>query len=127
MDLGRPTTTAEEQAFIGMIQYYSNMWPMRSNVLDPLIEAAICPKGISILWNGYTEVSFREINHMASEETVLNYPYLTIPLTVHKYTSDKQLGAVISPNDETIAFFLKIIINPQNNYTTPEKELISIV
>ena len=33
---------------------------------------------------------------MVSTETLLNYPYWTIPFTVHNDASDKQLGAVIS-------------------------------
>ena len=85
------------------------------------MEVSSGSKGISILWNEDLEVSFREINHMASEETVLNYPYLTIPLTVHKYTSDKQLGAVISQNYKPISFFSRKSSNPYHNYTTTEK------
>ena len=45
MDLGRPATTTEARALIGMVQYYRDMWPRCSHILAPLTEAAIGPKG----------------------------------------------------------------------------------
>ena len=45
MDLGRPATTTEAQALIGMVQYYRDMCPVQSHVVAPLTEAANGPKG----------------------------------------------------------------------------------
>ena len=45
MDLGQPTTTNKAQAFSGMVQYYRDMWPRRSQILAPLTDAASGPKG----------------------------------------------------------------------------------
>ena len=44
IDIGRPTTTTEAQALIGMVQYYREIWPRYSHVVAPLIEANINPK-----------------------------------------------------------------------------------
>ena len=49
MYLGRPLTTTEALALMGMVQYYRDMWPRRSHVLTPLTEAAIGPKGRKIV------------------------------------------------------------------------------
>ena len=127
IDIARPTTTTEARSRIGMVQYYMDMWPRRSHVLDPMMEAAIGPKGREILWNDDLEVNFREIKCMVSAETLHNYPDYTIPLIVHTNTSDKQLGAVISKNCKPIAFFLIKLSKPQCTYTTTEKELLSIL
>ena len=54
-------------------------------------------------------------------------PDWKIPSDVHIDASDKQLGAVISQNDKPINLFLMKLINQQSNYTTTEKELLSIV
>ena len=105
MDIGRPTTRTEALALIGMNQYCRDMWPRRFHILAPLTEAASSPEGGKILWNDALEESFKEVNHMVSAETLLIYPDWIIPFTVHTDASDKQLGAVISPNNKPIGFF----------------------
>ena len=37
------------------------------------------------------------------------------------------MGAVTSQNDKPMALFMKKLSKPQNNYTTKEKEILSIV
>ena len=64
---------------------------------------------------------------MISEETLLNYPNWTKPFTIHTDASDYQLGAVISQDNKPIAFFSRRLSKAQKNYTTTEKELLSIV
>ena len=44
MDLGRPATTTESQAIIGMVHYYRDIWPMWSYILSSLTEVASGPK-----------------------------------------------------------------------------------
>ena len=46
---------------------------------------------------------------------------------VHTDASDKQLSAIISQNNKPIAFFSRRLSKSQQNYTTTEKELLSIV
>ena len=58
---------------------------------------------------------------MVSTKTLLSYPYLKIPFTVHTYASDKQLGAVIIHNKKHIALFSRILSKKQHNYTTTKK------
>ena len=64
---------------------------------------------------------------MVSDETLLSYPYWTLTFTVHTDASDKQIGAVIIPNNKFIAFLSRRLSKPQNNYTMTEKELLAIV
>ena len=44
MNIGRPTTTTESWALIGIVQYYRDMWPIQSHTLYPLTEADSRPK-----------------------------------------------------------------------------------
>ena len=53
-----------------------------------------------MMWNDALESSSKELRHVVFTETLLNYPYWTIPFTVHTDASDKQLGAVISQNNK---------------------------
>jgi hypothetical protein len=64
---------------------------------------------------------------MVLRETLLNYPDWSKPFDTHTDASDKQLGAVISQDGKPIAFFSRRLSKAQRNYTTTEKELLSIV
>ena len=64
---------------------------------------------------------------MVSKEVILAYPDWTQPFIMHTDASDFQLGTVISQNDKPIAFFSRKLNSAQRNYTTTEKELLSIV
>ena len=52
---------------------------------------------------------------MVSADTLLDYPDWKIPFTVQTYSSDKELGAVISLNNKPIDLFLRKISKPQRN------------
>ena len=58
---------------------------------------------------------------------LLSYPDWKLPFTVQTDASDKNSGAVIIQNNKPIDNFSIILINPQSNYTTTEKELLAIV
>ena len=103
------------------------MWPRRSHVLASIIESSSGPKGKKLLWNDALERSFKELKYMVSSDTLLSYPYCTIPFTVHDDASDKQVGAVISHNNKQIALFSRRLSKPQLNFTTTEKELLVIL
>ena len=64
---------------------------------------------------------------MVCQETLLNYPDWSKPFDIHTDASDYQLGAVISQDKKPIAFFSRKLNSAQRNYTTTEKELLSIV
>ena len=55
---------------------------------------------------------------MVSAETLLDYPYQTIPLTVHTYAYDKQLGDVISQSNKHIAFIQRYLANYDRDGTS---------
>ena len=103
------------------------MWQRRSHILSPLTEASSGPKGRKIKWTNDLEQAFCNLKKMISEETLLNYPNWTKPFTIHTDASDYQLGAVISQDNKPIAFFSRRLSKAQKNYTTTEKELLSIV
>ena len=127
MDLGRPSTTTKARSLIVMVQYYMDMWTIKSNVLSPLTEAASRPRGGKILWNDALYRYFTELERMVSTETLLSYPYWKLPFAVHTDASDKHLGAVISQNNKPIDLLSRKLSKSQRNYTTTEKKHLAIV
>jgi hypothetical protein len=58
---------------------------------------------------------------------LLAYPDFNAPFQIHTDACKTQIGAVISQNGKPIAFYSRKMNNAQQNYTTTEKELLSIV
>ena len=62
-----------------------------------------------------------------SRETLLAYPNFNETFEIHRDASNQQLGAVISQNNQPVAFYSRKLNSAQVNYTTTERELLSIV
>ena len=123
----RPSTVTEVRRLIGMVQYYRDLWPRRSHILEPFTAISAGKKGTKIKWTSELETAFKEVKKMVCQETLLTYPDWTKPFDIHTDASDYQLGAVIFQQGKPIAFFSRKLNNAQKNYTTTEKELLSIV
>ena len=64
---------------------------------------------------------------MIRREVLKVYPDFNAPFEIHTDASRLQLGAVISQKGKPIAFYSIKMNSAQQNYTTTEKELLSIV
>ena len=64
---------------------------------------------------------------MIGRELLLGYPDFNALFEIHTDASKFQLGAVISQKGKPIAFYSRKMNSAQQNYTTTEKELLSIV
>ena len=70
---------------------------------------------------------FEAIKCGIGREVLLGYPEFNAPFEIHTDASKLQLGAVISQKSKPIAFYSRKVNSAQQNYTTTEKELLSIV
>ncbi|GFH61176.1 hypothetical protein CTEN210_17652 [Chaetoceros tenuissimus] len=100
LNLARPKTTRQVKRFIGMIQYYRDIWPRRSHILTPIVNLT---KGYKkeekhkpIKWTTDCEKAFNKIKAVNARETLLAFPDFSKKFTIHTDASDLQLGAVIS-------------------------------
>ena len=126
LDLQPPTTLKELRSFLGMVQFYRDMWKQRSHILAPLTDLVGLGKK-KIKWEPNHQRSFDEIKKVLAKETILNYPKFDRPFDIHTDASDRQLGAVISQDGKPLAFYSRKLSSAQRNYTTTEQELLSIV
>ena len=120
-----PTNKKHLRSFIGMINYYRDMWRGRSGLLAPLTQ--LTSKTAKWEWTNTHQKAFEDIKKVISKETLLAYPNFNKPFVVHTDASKTQLGAVISQDKQPIAFYSRKLNPAQTRYTTTERELLAIV
>ena len=123
--LAVPKTCKQLLQFIGMINFYRDMWQKRSELLAPL--TALTSKNVKYEWTDEHQKCFEAIKRVIGREVLLGYPDFNAPFEIHTDASKLQLGAVISQKGKPIAFYSRKMNSAQQNYTTTEKELLSIV
>jgi transposase InsO family protein len=120
-----PKTRKQLRGFIGMINFYRDMWKNRSSLLAPL--TALTSKNVPFKWTEEHQKNFDAIKRVIGREVLLAYPDFNAPFQIHTDACKTQIGAVISQNGKPIAFYSRKMNSAQQNYTTTEKELLSIV
>ena len=120
-----PKTRKELRRFIGVVNYYRDMWPRRSDILAPL--SKLVSDKVPWKWTDREQKAFELMKKVISKEVLLSYPDFSKPFVIHTDASHQQLGAVITQNNRPIAFYSRKLNSAQTNYTTTERELLSIV
>ncbi len=120
-----PTTKRQLRRFLGMVNYYRDMWRRRSHILTPL--TALSSKSIKWKWTEECQEAFDTIKRVITKETLLAFPDFEKEFHVYTDSSDFQLGAVIMQEGKPLAFYSRKLNKAQRNYTTGEQELLSIV
>lgn len=78
-------------------------------------------------WTDVEQTAFDEIKNHITAESLLTYPNFNKPFDVYTDASDRQLGAVILQDGKPLAHFSRTLNAAQRNYTTTDKETLSIV
>jgi len=120
-----PINKRQLRRFLGMVNYYRDMWKRRSHIIAPLTEIA-SPKA-TWRWGSKEQKAFEDVKNMVSQETMLAYPDFTKVFHVYSDASDYQLGGVIMQDDKPLAFYTRKLNGAQSRYTVGEKELLGIV
>ena len=124
LQLQPPNNIKELCSFLGMVNYYQDMWPQHTHVLTPL--TVLMGKG-PFCWDAKHQVAFEQMKALVSADTLLAYPNHTKPYDVETDASDYQLGAVIKQHNCPATYYSCKLNSAQQNYSTIEKELLSII
>jgi hypothetical protein len=136
--LNPPKSVIKLQRFLGMVQYYRDIWAKRSEILVPLTNlVGECgetkatkkngTKKKPWRWESIHQQMFDDVKATIAKEVVLAYPDFTKPFKIYIDASTTQLGAVIPQGNRPIAFFSRKLYKMQSKYSVTEIELIAIV
>jgi transposase InsO family protein len=123
LNLEPPKNLQELRRFIGAVNYYRSMYPHRSHILAPLTSLT----GQRFEWTDIHQQAFLDTKAMLATETLNAYPNHNKPFDIYTDASNYQLGAVIVQENKPVAYYSRKLNAAQKNYTTMEKELLSIV
>ena len=119
-----PVNNKQDRSFIGAVIYYCDMWPRCSHILAPLTN--LTGKG-TFVWTTIHQQVFDAMKALMVEDVLLRYPNHNLPFHICTDASDSQLCSVILQQDIPVAFYSCNLSLSQQNYTTIEKDLLSIV
>ena len=126
LEISPPSKRKELKKFLGMVNYYRDMWPRRSEILAPLTALLTSP-GVPWKREKKHQDAFTTMKRTIAKDTILAFPSFEKPFTIHTDASKVQLGAVISQDEKPIAFYSRKLNPAQTRYTTTERELLFIV
>eukprot|EP00978_Attheya_sp_CCMP212_P003564 scaffold7471_cov51-Attheya_sp.AAC.1 len=99
-------------------------WHICAHVLAPL--TALQGKK-DIKWKEIHTEAFNTMKALMAKDCLLSYPDPNQPYDIETNASDYQMGAIIKQNGRPVAYFSRKLRDSQLNYTTIEKETLSIV
>jgi hypothetical protein len=121
--------------FIGIVNYYRDMWFRRSELLAPL--TSLRSSKVKFEWHSSHQQAFNKIkkvigtevflcypdfNKVIGTEVLLCFPEFNKPFYLYTDASDHQLGTVIIQDKKPIAFYSRKLNTAQKRYTTTERE-----
>ncbi len=111
-----PKGVKQLRHFLGMVQYYRDLWARWSDMLAPLtalvgecgqtkVTKAKGTKKVPWHWDEVHQRAFDHVKATIARDVVLAYPDYSEVFEIYTDASSKQLGAVITQKNKPIAFF----------------------
>ena len=124
LNMQRPADMTQLRSFIGGINFYRDMFPARSHMLAPLTSQVGKKK---LNWSPECNAAFQKAKAILAKDAFLQYPDHNKDFHIYCDASNLQLGAVIIQNGRPVAYYSRKLNKAQQNYTTGETELLSLV
>ncbi len=131
LNMEAPKMLKELPGLIGMVNYYRNMWPHQAHILSPLTLQTGAPKKgqhqQKYVWTEEMQAAFDQMKVLMAMDVLCAYPNHNKLFHIYTDASDYQLGSCIMQDGQLVAYYSKKMNNAQHNYSTVDKELLSIV
>jgi hypothetical protein len=113
--------------FIGCVNYYRDMRPSCAHILKLLTDQSGLKKKAPIKWADEMQKAFDKVRLLMAADALAAYPDHNKRFDIYTDASDFQLGACIIQEKRMVAYFSQKLTKSQQNYTTMEKQMLSIV
>ncbi|GJQ70538.1 hypothetical protein Trydic_g221, partial [Trypoxylus dichotomus] len=115
--------------FLGLVGYYRKFIPNFAKIAKPL--TSLLRKDIPFIWSASQQQSFDTFRTILTNEPLLIYPDFSQDFVLTTDASNFAIGSVLSQGgigkDRPIAYASRTLNNAEQNYSTTEKELLSII
>eukprot|EP00804_Cyclotella_cryptica_P003898 CCRYP_015755-RA/>CCRYP_015755-RA protein AED:0.38 eAED:0.40 QI:0/0/0/1/0/0/2/0/465 len=133
-----PQNVKQLRRFLGMVQYYRDIWARRSEILAPLTnlngecghtKVTKANKTKKKPWHldSIHQQAFDTVKATMARDVTLAYPDYLQGFEIYTDSSKFQLGAIITQNNRQLAFFSRKLSQAQQKYSVTEQELLAIV
>jgi hypothetical protein len=122
-----PKNPKQLKQFLGMVNFYRDVWPRRSHILAPLNKLTGIKSKTKWYWGEDEQRAFTEAKQMLTKEALLAFPDFSQPFHLYTDASDRQLGATVVQLGKPLGFYTRKLNPAQKNYTVGERELLGIV
>ncbi|XP_026396517.1 uncharacterized protein LOC113291167 [Papaver somniferum] len=119
-----PSTLTKAKAFHGFASFYRHFIKNFSTIVALITD---CLKTGNFIWTEEVERSFHDIKHKLMTTTILSLPDFTKTFEVHTDASKVGVGAVLSQQGRSVAYFSEKLGGSKLRYSTYELEFYVIV
>ena len=85
-----PKTIKQVRVFVGLVNYYWDIWSKRSHLLQPL--TALISNKVTFKWTDVEQNLLGKIKRIVARDTLSIYPDFNKRFYIHTYDSYFQLG-----------------------------------
>jgi hypothetical protein len=126
-----PKSLKQLCGFVGMVNYYRDMWPHQSDILAPSTAKTGAPKkgekAPPFVWSPLMQKAFDQMKALMAADVLCAYRNHNKPFHIFTDASNYQLSACIMQDDIPVAYYRKKLNSAQMNYATIDKELLCVI